>query len=63
MNLLPYNEYNIRQMVKMGKSRVTPENRTWIGKAITEWRESVVAKEWYLPDGAHTGGVGCGGAI
>jgi len=60
------NKHKIRQLVAIGKSRVNETNKIWIPSLINEWGDKpiiVKSDEWVLPQGAFTGGVGCGGAI
>jgi 3'-phosphoadenosine 5'-phosphosulfate sulfotransferase (PAPS reductase)/FAD synthetase len=54
------NKFSIYELVKMGKSLLTPENLHFIEKATTKFNSVITTQNWTLPAGAFGSG---GGAI
>lgn len=60
LNFTIDHKLTIPEVIKIGKSDITSENRKWIPRAITEWHGSIISKKWNLPAGAFGKG---GGAV
>ena len=51
------NKYTIGEMVKLGKTKLTDENRKYVKLAVEDWKDSIITNTWQLPAGAFgTGG-------
>lgn len=48
---------SLPEMVAIGKSSITDDNRHHIYTALSEWTAPVFTSDWQMPDGAFTGGT------
>lgn len=53
------NKYTIPEMIQLGKSRITDDNRNYIVQAVKYFNQPIITNDkWILPAGAFTGGGG-----
>lgn len=51
-------KFSVPELIQMGKSRITDENRDYIPKLVSEWTDPVTTNDWKIPSGAFSGDGG-----